>query len=111
MPTVSLPTSKYLQVADLKTMKEEERICVIIKAPTESNTNTEMLQMTVHNERLGDKEIYDFKNKFRDFFDAHGNNTDNWIGIKLLPILPEKNSFFFASYEIPDVKEQALGST
>lgn len=99
MPKVELPTSKYLQIADMKKLQEKERVCKIVEAPTESSTNKEMLRCIVFNDIIGEKEIYDFKNKFRDFFEAFGDNTDVWVDKLLVPILPEKESLFFVRFE------------
>ena len=109
MPQMKLPTSKYLRVADVQKLKEEERLCVILDAPTESETNEEMVSCTVVNEKLGEKLIYDFKNKFSDFFEAYGCNTDSWVDKKLMPILPRGNSIYFYSFAIPEIKEEKIG--
>lgn len=114
MPTIEMPNSRFLQISDWKKVKKlaktpKENVAVIREPPIEAKGNSEMLEVEVYNEIIGDKTIYDFKNKFSDFFEQFGNNTDAWIGKMLVPIIPDKASNFFVRYEVQTALEENIG--
>jgi len=113
MPMVKQPTSRYLNVAEWKEIlkkakTEQQKICIIVTAPIEPEGREEMLTFSVANEVLGEKIIYDFKNKFRAFFDSYTEQTDCWIGKYLKPVPPDNNSLFFVGYEPVDFTEEKI---
>jgi hypothetical protein len=113
MPIMEAPRSKFLNVADwkyvLKEAKtEKERLCVILEPAYEAKTNPEMVRCIVHNPIVGDKEIYDYKNKFYAFFEVYTNNTDEWVGKMLKPVVPEKESLFFVRFDTVAALEENI---
>jgi len=114
MAQMKLPTSRYLQLEEVKKVEKEaktdiEKVFVIV-AVNESSTNEEMLSLTVNNRLLGEKQLYDYKNKFRDFFDSYGIDSEAWIGKLLIPVLPTKaDTLFFAKYETKGAVEEKIG--
>lgn len=113
MAKIAPPKSKFLQVADwkkalIRAKTEAEKVWIILDEAHESNTNPEMIACQVHNDILGDKEIYDYKNKFQNFFEAYGDDTNAWIGKMLVPVVPEKESLFFVRFETKAALEKKI---
>jgi cytochrome c oxidase assembly protein Cox11 len=89
-----------------KAKTADDKLLVICGEAVEASANSEMLEVPVTNRLTGDKTLYDYKSKFADLFEAHNDDTADWVGIKLVPIVPEKASNFFVKFEIADVKTE-----
>ena len=114
MPKVTPPESRYLGVDEFRSaffkkgtnelkegIKEEDTFFTIKEAFTEPKTSAERLQGIVFNKTLGEKILYEFKGKLRDLFDSFTDNTDEWVGKIIKPILPaEINGSFFKGFEV-----------
>lgn len=94
MAQLKAPTSKYLSVQDVKIGD----ILTISKEPV-AKQDGNYLEIGVFCERIGDKLLYDYTNKFKKFFDAYGEDSINWLGARIEPILPTNGSVFFAGYK------------
>lgn len=108
---VSKPKSRFLNVPEWKDVLKkattaDDKVLVITSEAREADANSEMLEVPVHNRLTGDKMLYDYKSKFADLFEAHNDDTADWIGVKLVPVVPEKQSNFFVKFEIADVKTE-----
>jgi hypothetical protein len=108
---VSKPKSRFLNVPEWKDVLKkaktaDDKLLVINGEATEAQANNEMLEVPVTNPLTGDKVLYDYKSKFADLYEAHNEETNDWIGIKLVPVVPEKQSNFFVKFEIADVKTE-----
>jgi len=112
MPEVTPPESRFLNAEEFKKVffengklkegfTEKDTFFVIKEAFVEPLENNQRLQGCVFNKTLGEKQLYEFKSKLSDLFEAFGNNTDNWIGKVIKPILQGgKDSMFFKKFEV-----------
>lgn len=105
MPQITKPESKYLNLSEYrqamkKANKESDFLFTILEPATEKGNNGQYLEIKANNELMGDKILYDFKNKFNSLINAHGTNTDDWVGTMIKPILPDNSeTIFFVTFE------------
>jgi hypothetical protein len=112
MPKVNMPDSRFLNPEEWKKVLKNaktpiEKELVFLTAPIEAK-NPEMLQATVYNKLIGEKELCEYKSKFREFFDAYTQNTDGWVGMKIEPVMPSKETNYFTRFIIPEIEPEEV---